>query len=58
MSGMTSIFLFDASGIFVSLMLIVIPNYIVKKIIGYIHSKINSIYIARHNKVIRFLVFL
>jgi hypothetical protein len=58
MSGMTSIFLFDASGIFVSLMLIVILNYIVKKIIGYIYQKINSIYIARHNKVIRFLVFL
>jgi len=58
MSGMTSIFLFNASGIFVSLMLIVIVNYIVKKIIVYINTKINSIYIARHNTVIRFLVFL
>ena len=56
-SGMTSIFFFNASGIFASLSLIVILNYIVKKTVGYIYTKINPIYIVKHDKVIKLLKF-
>ena len=52
---MTSIFLYNASGIFVSLINIVFVNYTVKKAIEYIYTKINSVYIVRHNKVIKLL---
>jgi hypothetical protein len=54
---MTSIFFFNASGIFASLSLIVILNYIVKKTVGYIYTKINPIYIVKHDKVIKLLKF-